>query len=77
MASKSSQKYLESAKAKGWTFDKEITPDQLRDKLLALADEKDPEAAHSKADDLLCTTLEGLGYVEAVDVFRRMVKWYS
>ena len=37
----------------------------------------DEEIKHSMADDLLCETLERLGYGEGVAVFRDMDKWYA
>lgn len=35
----------------------------------------DPEAAHARADDLLCEVLISLGYGEGVGVFGCMRKW--
>jgi hypothetical protein len=37
----------------------------------------DIEAAHKRADKLMCTLLDKLGYDEAADIFRNADKWYS
>jgi hypothetical protein len=37
----------------------------------------DTEIGHSKADSLLCELLEELGYVELVEIYRNVDKWYS
>jgi hypothetical protein len=37
----------------------------------------DPEAAHGKADDLLCELLTELGYGKLVDIYNRVEKWYA
>lgn len=44
-----------------------------------IADESkdDPELAHSKADDLLCTILKECGFSEVEKEFERCEKWYS
>jgi hypothetical protein len=37
----------------------------------------DPEAAHGKADDLMCEMLRSLGYGDGVNAFEAMDKWYA
>lgn len=37
----------------------------------------DPEAAHSKADDLLCDILAEIGLEEIANEFDAVEKWYS
>lgn len=37
----------------------------------------DPEAAHSKADDLLCTTLKDLGFSALVESYKKVKRWYA
>ncbi len=37
----------------------------------------DKEKFHFEADELLCDTLDDLGYGEMVGIFRRAGKWYS
>lgn len=39
--------------------------------------EKDTEAAHIEADELMCEVLSGLGYQAGVDYFHEMNKWYA
>lgn len=34
------------------------------------------EAAHIKADELMCKILIELGYEEGIDIFKRMEKYY-
>lgn len=42
-----------------------------------LEENADPEWAHSEADSILCAVLDGLGYVELVDAYHRIKKWYA
>lgn len=37
----------------------------------------DPEAFHSKADDLILETLEVLGFKEMVETFKSIEVWYA
>ena len=35
------------------------------------------EELHKAADDILCEVLESLGYIEGVEIFKSMPKWYA
>ena len=37
----------------------------------------DEEAAHMRADDVLCDLLDSLGYQDVTAEFKKMEKWYS
>lgn len=37
----------------------------------------DPEAAHAKADELLCKILRANGFYETAEVFEKMKKYYA
>jgi hypothetical protein len=37
----------------------------------------DAEAAHTKADKVLCNLLKALGYTETVEEFEKLDKWYA
>ena len=37
----------------------------------------DTEVAHVLADEVLCDLLESLGYVEIVEEFNSIYKWYA
>lgn len=37
----------------------------------------DPEKLHGEMDDLMCETLEKLGYSEGVDIFLKTEKYYA
>lgn len=37
----------------------------------------DEEVAHSLADDILCDLLINLGYIELVDAYNDIDKWYA
>lgn len=54
-----------------------ISPEECAERMKNLAQEKDLEAFHIKADDLMCETLKQLGYGEAVEIFESHEKWYS
>jgi hypothetical protein len=43
----------------------------------ALESSSDIEAAHSIADDALCGFLEGLGYVDVVEAWHKVPKFYA
>jgi len=54
--------------------------DELRGIIAANTDEGDVydiAEGHIAADELLCDVLVGEGYVETVDVFKSMRKWYA
>lgn len=38
---------------------------------------EDPEAAHAKADEVLCELLGSLGYGDVVEAFYNVSKYYS
>ena len=58
-----------------------IYPGEFEKLMREIADsadrEWDYEESHIKADDLMCRTLEQLGYGAGTKVFREMGKWYS
>lgn len=39
--------------------------------------EQDEGIFHMEADKLICDTLEMLGYVEGINIFKRNKKWYE
>lgn len=45
--------------------------------LLALQGHGDPEASHSRADDLLCEALALVGANQIVKAYERVSKWYA
>lgn len=47
------------------------------DKMQQLAEDADIEAAHGKADDILCEVLDKLGYTEIVELYNGIEKWYG
>ncbi|MEK6832607.1 MAG: hypothetical protein AABY32_01055 [Nanoarchaeota archaeon] len=57
----------------------EITPESAKlemDEIVKLND-VDPEAGHSKADDLLCRIAKKHGYGDIVKSFNKMDRWYA
>jgi hypothetical protein len=56
-----------------------MTPQEFATEMekLSILANGDPEAAHGKADDLLCEVLESLGYSDGVQIFVEMDKWYA
>jgi hypothetical protein len=44
--------------------------------LKACQNARNPEAAHSDADNILCKFLEELGYEEVVEAYYDVPKWY-
>ena len=46
-------------------------------RLIAVQAGEDIEAAHIKADDLLCNQLSELGYTEGIKIFQSMKKYYA
>ena len=37
----------------------------------------DEEVSHGRADDILCELLESLGFVDVVDEWKKVKKWYA
>lgn len=57
-----------------------MTNEQYRalcERMQQLASDADIEAAHGKADDILCEVLDKLGYTEIVDLYNSIEKWYG
>ncbi len=51
-----------------------MTKEELCAKLRDLAESDDPEAAHAKADKLLC---QYIGDVEVSEAFLSITRWYA
>ena len=51
--------------------------EQLNAKYLMIMKVLKSEYDHDEADNLLCDLLEELGYIELVDTYRKIPKWYS
>lgn len=47
------------------------------EELRKLKEMGDPEAAHSKADDVLCNLLKELGFNDVVTEYAKVEKWYA
>lgn len=45
--------------------------------LVRLQSSGDTEVAHSDADEILCTLLEGLGYGDVVKQYHKVDKWFA
>lgn len=57
-----------------------LTPEEFAAKMRAIYPDDtnyEEEAAHRKADDLLCKVLQSLGYGEGVKAFKKAAKWYA
>lgn len=54
-----------------------MTREQAVEKLKELQRGVDPEAEHSKADDVLCALLTALGYADVVAEWEKVDKWYA
>ena len=64
-----------------------MTPEEFKDEMIRLRDEKcgythysdyiDKETRHFNMDMLMVKTLRDLGYGEGVDIFVKTDKWYS
>lgn len=54
-----------------------ISKEEFAARMRAIANDSDTEAAHSKADRLLCEVLVSLGYEDGVEVFELMDRWYG
>ena len=50
---------------------------EFEEKMQEILADSDPEKRHIRADNLLCRTLNELGYKDGVEIFRKMNKWYS
>jgi hypothetical protein len=44
---------------------------------MELASKMDPEAAHARADEILCSALRICEYTKLVAAFERLPKWYA
>lgn len=58
------------------------SPLELKQKMKKIFDEQyeskhSIEDCHMEMDELLCRTLESLGYGEAIAIFRGTPKWYA
>ena len=52
--------------------------EQLIKELEGIATWQDPEAAHERADEILCEALEYLSYYSIVEAYRNVEpKWYA
>ena len=54
-----------------------MTPEEFKEKMILLNDDRDIEYSHIKADELMCDILRELGYSEGVEIFENMHKWYA
>ena len=54
-----------------------ITAEQALERLKALHDSTDPEAAHSEADSVLCELLGALGHNDVVKAWEAVEKWFA
>lgn len=54
-----------------------MTREQAIEQLEILAKNDDYEAAHIRADDILCILLTELGYGDVVDKYEYVGKWYA
>ena len=50
---------------------------KIKLQLLKEVGNSDFECAHSNADDALCELLNGLGFTEIVDIYKKVGKWYA
>lgn len=55
----------------------QMTKEEFKNKMQAIADKRDTEGGHIEADDLMCELLKGLGYGEGVEIFEGMDRWYA
>ena len=55
-----------------------MSPETALQKLRALAEPGgDIEAKHGEADEILCELLRSFGYIEIVDAYNAIEKWYA
>ena len=57
--------------------EKQMTREEFKNKMQAIADKRDAEGGHIEADDLMCELLKELGYGEGVEIFEGMYRWYA
>lgn len=51
--------------------------EQLNEKYIMQMKCLHSEYEHDEADFILCSLLEELGYIELVELYRKLPKWYS
>jgi len=56
-----------------------MTPEEFAEAMCEIFEENDgdPEGIHCIMDDLLCSTLESLGYGDGIKYFNKQDKWYA
>lgn len=54
-----------------------MTPAQFRQKMKRIAQLKDIDERHKRADALMVALLDELGYGTGVELFNEMEKWYA
>ena len=54
-----------------------ITPAEFERKMKEVAEIKDAEDRHRKADAILVETLNSMGYQAGTEIFKKMGKWYA
>jgi len=55
----------------------EMTEEEALNKMKEAVKLHDTEMAHGDADDILCDLLVSLGYVEVVNEYHKVDKWYA
>lgn len=54
-----------------------MTREEAIEKLKECQKNRDIEAAHSDADDVLCKLLSSLGYADVIEQWEKVDKWYA
>ena len=54
-----------------------MTPEEFKEKMLALSEDDDVEKRHYDADRLMCDLLTELGYGEGIKIFDEMPMWWA
>lgn len=54
-----------------------MSPDEFAAKMIEIFLNKDLEAGHASADELMLQVLGELGYNEGCQIFREADKWYA
>jgi len=54
-----------------------MTEEEALNKMKEAVKLHDTEMAHGDADDILCDLLVSLGYVEVVNEYHKVDKWYA
>ena len=54
-----------------------MSPAEFKKEMFELATLGDEESAHQKADYIMCDILEELGYLEGIEIFKNMERWYA